>query len=152
MVVAAFVVALPASAWFMPSSDVVVSTNNSGTSVVNNVATVAKTGGNTIMGGGFIKTGNAYADSYVGNNVNGTDIRVNAPCSNCRGDVTVGTNNNETFVANNVTTVAKTGNNSVMSRPSRCSRSNGGMIMTGNAGSVAAVESYVNQTLVRVTR
>jgi len=170
--------------------DIVVRTNNSAY-VQNSVQTHANTGHNTSVGGdasvlvrgrgndnngarggntGEIKTGDATAKSVVTNNVNGTDVRVDADCG-CRGDVRIHTQN-EAVVGNSVMTAADSGNNTsvggnadtdvrswwrrgrnrVGNDRNNATGGSAGEVDTGDATSVSDVLNSVNQTMVRVTR
>lgn len=135
----------------MQSSDVEIEVENEGTFVSNNVVTVAKTG-NNMTSGGFVATGDATAVSYAENDVNGTYVGVKAPCWGCKGDVEVEVENEKTFVGNDVTTVAKTGGNMVMSMPSRCRHTSGGVVLTGSAVASSEAVNVVNSSIVRVRR
>jgi uncharacterized membrane protein len=149
-------VASPAFATFffpMPSSDVEVENENHAY-VSNDVTAVAKTGDNEIEGGrGTIRTGDAIATALVTNTVNTNDTRLRVPCIGCNGDIEV-ENENSVKLHNDVTAVAKTGDNEIEAgRTHGCGGScSCPKIVTGVADSLATVINVVNTNVTRIRR
>ncbi len=163
------------------SSDITITTSNSAT-VSNTVYTSASTGGNSANGGsatnsgkgsatggngGVIGTGEAVAGTSVENYVNSNETDVTKNC-NCKGDLSISTTNNSTYVTNSVETKAKTGYNSANggsatnsgtthggwhrhgSGGGSANAGHGGFISTGNAASATAIINVLNSNVTRV--
>jgi hypothetical protein len=149
-------VASPAFAFRMSSSDVEVENENSAY-INNDVTAIAKTGDNEIEGrGGVIRTGGAYADAGVQNTVNTNKTKLVVPCVGCRGDVEV-ENENRVKLYNDVTAVADTGDNEIEPSRGRGGCGGGGScscpkIVTGYAESWATAINVVNTNVTRIRR
>ncbi len=175
MTVAAFAFALSVSpvaaygGWWYGggSSDVDVEVEVEDTTVNNNVTTSANTGRNSVNGRtawGHITTGNAYATTWIDNNVNNVQTTVEDDCgclSRRGGDMDVEVEVEDTTVNNNVTTRANTGGNSVNGSGGYHHYRGygnygygwtGGTINTGEAVAVTDIINNVNLVVTRVSR
>lgn len=177
--------------YFQQSSDIEVK-NASSASVTNVVTTSANTGANSSFGGSAknkvfgkgtngsneatggdsdVATGDAWAASMVGNDVNTTKTKVSADCG-CKGDITV-KNKNSASVTNLVDTYANTGSNVSAGGDAKnkvsgtqyswwwgnngnngSNEATGGDsdVVTGDAGAEATVVNTVNHTVTRIVR
>jgi hypothetical protein len=149
-------VAAPAFAFRMPSSDVEVENDNHAY-INNDVTAIAKTGDNEIEArGGVIRTGYAIATAGVENTVNTNDTKLRVPCIGCTGDVEV-ENDNHVKLLNDVTAVADTGDNEIEPSRGRGGCGGGGScgcpkIVTGYADSMATAINVVNTNITRISR
>jgi hypothetical protein len=130
--------------------------------VLNNVATVSNSGLNQIVGGDkdmgpksrgpqqggrdesgvekvSIDTGDVFAGSYVGNDVNNTTVKACSKCGAAKVDV-----DNSAFVTNNVLTLSNSGLNQVTG-----GKVEKAGIDTGTAWSEGYVNNVVNTTVVK---
>lgn len=114
-----------------------------GAQVINEIFTVANTGGNLMLAGdevngGTINSGNAVAVTEVTNVVNSNDVD-SWDCG-CDGSYI----ENWAFVYNGVGTLANTGENVIAAEDDV----DGGMINSGSAGAASVVTNVVNTNVV----
>ena len=135
--------------------DLDIDIDNDDTHITNNIYAKSDTGDNEIeTGSGFIKTGDAFAGVGLTNYVNYSDVFVKAPC-NCLDDLEIDVENDDTYLTNNVTAKADTGDNEIEGKkhggPRPCGPSSaGGKIITGDATTEVVAVNDVNSTTITV--